>query len=193
MASGDPPITCMWAESSDARFHVSAAERVASWSWVATSSGPSWAGPWYLFIFYELPELEAPTDPTYTGLTEETAMAKKTGYVRWSPSPQDVMDLSPARARDLIVKCLFEAQRETFLKVKKELGFSTRDDEIRKSVENVVRACFHEIGGDYEAPTKEALMKVVGQLAHKSASWGTPEDIIEHHKTQIQSILASLP
>jgi hypothetical protein len=35
-------------------------------------------------------------------------------------------------------------------------------------------------------------MKVVELLARKSGSWGTPPEIIEHHKKQIARVLQSL-
>jgi hypothetical protein len=35
-------------------------------------------------------------------------------------------------------------------------------------------------------------MKLVQSLAEKSQSWGTPQDIIEHHKGQIMRVFAAM-
>ncbi len=112
-----------------------------------------------------------------------------TDHKRWRLSEMDLRELDPVKARELIIKCFFESQKETFARAKQNLGKEARDDEIRKTVESVIRLSFKEVGGSYEEPTKEDLGKVVSTLARKADSWGTPPDIIEHHKGQIIKIL----
>lgn len=86
----------------------------------------------------------------------------------------------------------FEAQKETFARVKETPGRKTSDDEILESVVNAVKLVFREINASFENPSKDDLLKVVERLADKSASWGTPQDIIDHHRSQIIKVLMAL-
>ncbi len=113
-------------------------------------------------------------------------------YKRWFVDEKDLIGLDTRRARDIIIKCFFEAQKETFARVKESLGRKVSDDEILESVTNAVKLVFKEVNGSFENPSKQDLLNVVERLASKSASWGTPQDIIEHHKTQIEKVLGAL-
>jgi hypothetical protein len=55
-----------------------------------------------------------------------------------------------------------------------------------------VRLAFREANGDFDHPTKGSLLAAVRILAHKSQQWGTPPDIVDHHKTQIARLLQVL-
>ncbi len=115
-------------------------------------------------------------------------------FARWDCKEECARpDMTPLMARDLIIKCFFEAQKEMFARAKKSLfGKETNDEELHRSVEAAVKLTFREVGGDYERPTKPQLLQAVQALARKAASWGTPADIIEYHKSQIATILNSL-
>lgn len=115
-----------------------------------------------------------------------------TKFTRWECKDSDLKDMTPSKARDLIIQCFFEAQKETFSRAKKTLGKETADSELHSSVEGAVRLTFKEVGGNFENPSREDLGKAVQALARKASSWGTPDDIIEHHKGQIMKILGSL-
>ena len=112
---------------------------------------------------------------------------------RWFISEADMANLSPRKARDLIVDCFFEAQRETFARAKEKAGSSdTAPESIRTMVAAGVRTAFKEAGDDYDDPTVESLERAVAVLARRAAAWGTPTDIIEHHGAQIAALLARL-
>ncbi len=100
--------------------------------------------------------------------------------------------MTPVKARDLIVKCFYEAQRETFAAAGENLGRAPNDAELHNTVTGAVRVTFREAGADFDHPTKDSLMAVVQILARKSKSWGTPPDIVEHHQNQIGSVLQAL-
>jgi hypothetical protein len=113
-------------------------------------------------------------------------------FQRWGLASSDLENLTPIKARDLLVQCFFEAQRETFARSSKALARDHSDDEVRKSVATMVKMAFKETGGSYDQPTKASIAKAVGALTQKAAAWGTPADIIEHHRVQIERILTVL-
>ena len=113
-------------------------------------------------------------------------------YKRWTISATDLVNLTPIKARDLVTRCLLEAQRETFAQNEQRLGHKPEDDNLRNIVEGMVRLAFRETQQDYARPTAEGLVKVVELLARKSSNWGTPPEIIEYHKKQIGQVLQSL-
>ena len=113
-------------------------------------------------------------------------------FHRWGLVPSDLENLTPIKSRDLLVRCFFEAQRETFARSSKVLARDDSEEEVRKNVTTMVKMAFKETGGSYEQPTKASLAKAVGALTQKAAAWGTPADIIEHHRVQIERILTVL-
>ena len=120
----------------------------------------------------------------------------ETLFKKWCINENDLEGINPVKARDLIVECFFEAQKETFKRVsektKNKSGRSTRDEDVLKTVTAAIKLAFKDVEGDFENPTKESLTKVVEYLAKRAGTWGTPEDIINHHKGQIQKVLSYL-
>ncbi len=119
-------------------------------------------------------------------------MRDKSQFQRWCPAAEELVGLDPVRARDIVVKCFFEAQRETIASAKKSLGMPATDAEIRASAEGALRMAFAKVGADYDAPTKESLRAAVGSLVETSRAFGTPADIVAHHVSIIEGILARL-
>jgi hypothetical protein len=119
-------------------------------------------------------------------------MGDRPEFHRWSISVTDLYDLTEAKARDIIVRCFVEAQKETFHQARERLGASTDQQSIEKSMATSIRMVFKEVGYDYDSPTLEGLEKVVDRLARSAQSWGTPEEVVLHHKTQIEKVLRRL-
>ncbi len=117
-----------------------------------------------------------------------------TEFTRWECKDDcDPAGMTPLKARDLIIRCFFEAQKEAFARSKKNLGDKkTSDAELQRTVESVVKLTFNETGCNFDNPSKEDLGKAIQALAKKSSMWGTPADIIDYHKGQITRILANL-
>ncbi|MBM4781135.1 MAG: hypothetical protein GQE15_25875 [Archangiaceae bacterium] len=105
---------------------------------------------------------------------------------------EELVDLTPRRARDLVVQCFFNAQVETFKRAATKLGSSSSPEQLQRTVEGAVRLAFRSTKGDFENPTKETLMAAVMDLANKAAAMGTPHDIIEHHKQQLGRVFEVL-
>jgi hypothetical protein len=99
-----------------------------------------------------------------------------------------LVGLTPRRARDLVVQCFFNAQMETFKRAATRLGADTSEDQLRRTVEGAVRLAFRSTKGDFENPTRDSLMAAVMDLAGKASAMGTPHDIIEHHKQQLERV-----
>jgi hypothetical protein len=114
-------------------------------------------------------------------------------FTKWFASLRDTMFLTPVKARDTIINCFFTAQRETFVRMKEKAHSFVSAKEIKSTVTAAVRAVFKEIGADFDKPRKSDLIKVVQILATKAKSWGTPDDIVQHHKSEIEKILNALP
>jgi hypothetical protein len=115
-----------------------------------------------------------------------------TTYQRWFIQQADLENMTPVKARDLVCNCFLEAQKENFAEAAESLGLAPKDDDLRNTVVGAIRAAFHDIGGEYEKPTKETLSQVVAALARKSAVWGTPQAIVDHHRKQIEEVLRLL-
>jgi hypothetical protein len=111
----------------------------------------------------------------------------------WMVPAHEFRSLSPERARDLIVECFFQAQHETFARAKQKVGSQAFDEpSIRSAVVGAVRVAIKEVGGDFDRPTADILAKMVEVLARKAEAWGTPPDVIAHHRVQVGKLLVAL-
>lgn len=113
-------------------------------------------------------------------------------YNRWYLQAGDLKDITPLRVRDLIITCFVEAQKETLIRVKL-IGKTSNEQDITQRTTSLVRSTFEQIGADFDCPTKSSLTQAIERLTQISTTWGTPDDIIKHHKSQIIAILAALP
>lgn len=111
---------------------------------------------------------------------------------RWCPDDTELQNLTVVKARDLIVNCFFEAQKETLSRAKEKLGREGDDASLHRDVENIVKLTFKELDYPYDNPTQEQLGAVVTKLADKASAWGTPKDIIDHHRVLIGRIFSKL-
>lgn len=96
--------------------------------------------------------------------------------------------VTPLAVRDAIVKCFTQAHSED---AEKQYGIV---DPIaaQKLCEDKVKEAFEQTNGDFENPTKGALLNAIGFLAEFSKAFRDPT-IIEKHKMQIMLLLSSMP
>ncbi|MBI4710384.1 MAG: hypothetical protein HY759_04700 [Nitrospirae bacterium] len=113
-------------------------------------------------------------------------------YELWFVSADDLKDVTPKKARDIIIKCFFDAQKATFAMAGEKLGKKPNEKELYGAIKSEVKKTFNEAKCDFENPTKENLRKVVDLLYIKSASLGTPKEVRDHHKGQIEMVLRRL-
>ncbi len=113
-------------------------------------------------------------------------------FKRWEcKSECEASGMTPIKARDLIIKCYFEAQKERFTGTQ-DNSSNKSDDELYKSATGAVKVVFKEMGGDFQNPTKFYLEQAAQSFAKKAAAWGTPAEIIEYQKAQLTKIMKSL-
>lgn len=113
-------------------------------------------------------------------------------FSKWNVSESQLRDCTPATVRDLIVECFYVAQGQTFRRVKEQAHAPCAEKNIIDSIAAVVRLAFSECQGDFNNPSKESLQRVIVFLSKQAATWGTPQDIIEHHLAQIQKAIDRL-
>ncbi len=110
----------------------------------------------------------------------------------WSVVVSDLVDLTPTKARDLIVECFHQAQKQHIATASEFIGQPITEADLRNMVIGAVRLAFREAKGDFDQPTKPALMKVVEILARKAEQRQTPKEIIAHHRAEIERVLRAL-
>ena len=59
--------------------------------------------------------------------------------VRWDLSDSDLLDMTPIKARDLIVECFYQAQKETISDAGRRIGQAQNQAELRNTVSGAVR------------------------------------------------------
>jgi len=109
-------------------------------------------------------------------------------YHRWTLNKEDLVGLTPLRARDIIVQCFFEAQKETLARTSDTMDVAA----IKQQAVGLVKGTMESIKEDFDSPTRQSLVKLLDELGTKAYSWGTPADIIMHHMRQMQDVLKAL-
>lgn len=108
--------------------------------------------------------------------------------------PLETLHSPTARqARDLMIECFFHAQRETLARVKQTLASRVpSDEELHRDIRGMVRLAMKENGDEFESPTVNSLARLLGALRTKASAWGTPDDIVAHHRAQIDVLLTKV-
>lgn len=115
--------------------------------------------------------------------------SSKNDFGTWHASSAARLDVDPIVARDTLVECFLKAQKETFERTKNNLGVATDDEALRKSARGAVRTAMRGVGGDYDEPTIDDLHDAMEVLGSKARAWGTPEDVINRHMSEMNKVL----
>ncbi len=90
--------------------------------------------------------------------------------------------VTPLAVRDAIVECFYEAHCA-------DSGLGEEDPKsVRKYCADLIVEAFTKTGGDYNNPTKESIVKVLGQLVEFSKNFRDPS-IIQGHYNQIMKLV----
>jgi hypothetical protein len=111
---------------------------------------------------------------------------------KWSVGPVTLSAVTPEKARDLLIECFVTAQAETFRRTRQRLHLPTNEAELQRTVAGVVRMAFTDCGHDFDRPTAEALEDVADHLARQAAQFGTPGDVVEHHRAEFAKVTNAL-
>lgn len=103
-------------------------------------------------------------------------------------------EITPIKVRDAIKKCFLAAHRD-ILDSLKEYDLLKSEKEFRAmkdlDVTLLIKKFFEDSGGDYDAPTKESLKKVVDMLSDYACKFRKPE-IVKKHKELIMKAVNCL-
>jgi hypothetical protein len=89
----------------------------------------------------------------------------------------------------MIVDCFTTAHGARFGDHRRELGLDARRESVRRSVEDMVRLAFAQVGGDFDKPTASNLARVATLLAERSLAWGAPPDrVFENHEAMTRTV-----
>ena len=119
----------------------------------------------------------------------------KSGYpdhikikVKKMPNLYGVNTDKPYSAYDVknaLVRCFIEAHREAQQKeiadITSGMSESSADKLTKANIEIIIRNAFKKIGGNFDNPTKESIIKVMDVLKDFSKRYRSPEVISKHY------------
>lgn len=120
-------------------------------------------------------------------------MARDRVYREWRLQEVLPSELTVTQARDILLDCFHTAHGEHFTETKSQLGISSDEKSVRRSVKGALRIAFKHMHGSFDAPTKHDLENVAEYLAQKSRLWGTPEPVIRRHQSELERVFARVP
>jgi hypothetical protein len=103
-------------------------------------------------------------------------------------------NVTPVMVRDAIIQCFFEAHCNVLELARETFGHppEKKFEEMKKShVEELVKDIFHRIGVDFNKPTKDSLIKVVGNLKEFASIYRKPK-VIKKHVSEIMILINKL-
>jgi hypothetical protein len=113
-------------------------------------------------------------------------------HTRWKLDADALDGLTPEDARDLLIECFVIAQEATFIRTRERLRLNTNAAELTRTLTAVVRMAFADLGYDFERPTADALNDVADHLARQAAQFGTPNDVVRHHREEFSKVTSAL-
>ncbi len=103
--------------------------------------------------------------------------------------------VTPGKVRDAIIECFYQAHQE----VLKDMYVLLKDGKISEKPEEMERDYIKEtiynyfikVGGDFKKPTKEDILKVLGELREFAKGFRSPE-IVKKHSGEIMQLVKKL-
>jgi len=92
--------------------------------------------------------------------------------------------VTPIMVRDAIISCFIEAHAKELGELREFGNITNEEFEKMKSINvtTLVKIFFSETNGDFENPTKESLMAVIGKLAEFAKNFRDQKVVEEHYK-----------
>ena len=94
-------------------------------------------------------------------------------------------DVTPIMVHDSIIECFRQAHCA-------DAGIESKDIDLNKAYcREIVRKAFVDTGADFDNPTKEDIMKVLGKLAEFSMKFRDKE-MVKKHQNEIMKLVKKL-
>ena len=96
--------------------------------------------------------------------------------------------------RDAIIQCFYEAHCHVLELAKETFGHPPEhifEEMKKKHVKELIQGIFHKIGGDFNKPTKDDLLKVIKNLKGFASIYRKP-DLIKKHVSEIMLLINKL-
>ena len=103
-------------------------------------------------------------------------------------------DVTPVMVRDAIILCFYKAHCNVLELAKETFGHPPEEkfEEMKKThVKELVQDIFIKIGGDFNKPTKDNLLKVVDNLKGFASIYRKP-NVIKKHVGEIMVLIDKL-
>jgi hypothetical protein len=103
-------------------------------------------------------------------------------------------NVTPVMVRDAIIKCFYEAHCNVLDLARETFGHPPKQkfEKMKKShIKELVQDIFHKIGGDFNKPTKDNLLKVLQNLKKFATIYRKP-DVIKKHVSEIMLLINKL-
>ena len=103
-------------------------------------------------------------------------------------------EITPIMVRDAIVKCYYQAHQQVLGDMKNYMDFKSEDEFERfkkLNVKSLIKTKFDEVGGDFNNPTKDSLIKVVYALKD-FAKFYRDLETIEKHANEIMYLIEQI-
>ena len=103
-------------------------------------------------------------------------------------------NVTPVMVRDAIIQCFYKAHCKVLELARETFGHPTENkfEEMKKShIKELVQDIFIRIGGDFNNPTKDNLIKVVENLKKFAKIYRKP-GVIKKHVSEIMLLINKL-
>ncbi len=103
-------------------------------------------------------------------------------------------NITPVMVRNAIIQCFYEAHGNVLELAKESFGHPPKKkfEEMKKShVKELIQDIFDKIGGDFNKPTKDNLLKVLENLKGFASIYRQP-DVIKKHVSEIMFLINKL-
>jgi hypothetical protein len=103
--------------------------------------------------------------------------------------------VTPPDVRDALVNCFVIAHADVMEDLKNYTGKMTIaefDGIKRLNVTQLIRSMFTDVGGNFDAPTKDNLLKVMDKLKEFAVNFRNPE-LVSNHFGEILTLVNCLP
>lgn len=103
-------------------------------------------------------------------------------------------EVTPIMVRDAIVECFLKAHSQ-ILNEMKEYGEFESEEEFEHmklfDVKSQIQIFFEEVDGDFDNPTKNSIIKLLGKLQEFAKKFRNPK-IVEKHTKEIMTLVNKL-